>query len=320
MRYTICIVKVKRNASWRSFYTRKEQLMYFSNLLDARGVGEFQRSAKSGTIPFIGSVAERSAVGHVRLVDNKIIVDDVAEGDLFLKGIQDDSNSPFLEKYKTGLLCKEVLDTDENPMIVVLAKSIKFYVGVKTFVKFINIADDAVMACLVYGACEFTFDDGVSVALQRCNTADLDGRKVKEFSAKDLREHCSVVDKESGYNLEWDCVNAMIVNITSEFSGSYKTVKEQVDIFKTDDLEKARVRAVEKKRIAEEEAKRQAEQRKQFMAELEKKQREQEEKEAKEKADREAKKAAKLSTKKKADGFETVNLSGEAFLKIISNL
>ena len=294
--------------------------MYFSNLLDARGVGEFQRKNKYGVIPFIGSVEERSAVGHVRVVDSKITVDENPEGDLFTKGIQENSDAPFLEGYKSGLLCKEVLDTEENPMIVVLAKSIKFYVGVKTFVKFINISDDAVMACLVYGACEFTFDDGTSVALQRCNTTDLDGKKVKEFSAKDLREHCSVVDKESDYDLTWDCVNAVIVNLTSEFSGSYRTVKEQVNIFTTAGLERARVRAAEKKRLAEEEARRKEEERRLQMLEMEKRQKEREEAEAKEKAEREAKKQAKRSSKKKADEYEAVNMSGAAFLDFISNL
>lgn len=294
--------------------------MYFSNLLDSRGVGTFQRGSRAGVLPFVNGIEERSAVGHVRVSDGRIIVDELEDGDLFLKGITEGTDAPFLDGYKTGLLCKEVLDTENNPMIVVLAKSIKFYVGVKTFVKFINVAEDMVLACLVYGACEFTFDDGTSVALQRCNTVDLDGKKVKEFSAKDLREHCHVTDKESGYNLEWDCVCPLIVNITSDFSGNYKTVKEQINVFSTEQLEKARVKAAEKRRIAEEEAKRQEEIRKQRMAEFEKRQREKAEAEARAEEEKAAKRNARRRSKKATEEVEEVNVSAATFLDIIANL
>lgn len=295
--------------------------MYFSNLLDERGVGTFNRSKRPGVIPFIGSVTERSAVGHVKVVNKQIVVDNDPNGDVFLKGITEDSSSPFLEKYKTGFTCREVMDTESNPMIAVLARSIKFYVGIKTFVKFINIADDAVLACLVYGACEFTFDDGVSVALQRCNTSDLDGRKLKEFSGKELRELCNLEDKQSGYNLEWDSVCPVIVNLTSENTGVYKAVKEHMVLFTTEGLEAARVKAEEKKKQAEAEAKQREERRKQFEAEMKAKRKKQEEEEARKKAEKEAKRAARLNSKaKKEEVYETVNMSGAAFLEIISNL
>lgn len=300
--------------------------MYFSNLLNERGVGEFKRNSRVGVIPFVGSVESGSVEGHVCIKDGKIVVDEAGDGDLFMKGMEGDKNSPYLEVYKSGLTFGDVADTEENPLIVVLAKSIKFYVGVKTFIKFLNISNDAVMVCLVYGACEFTFDDGTSVALQRCNLADLENKKVKEFSAKDLREHCAVMAGEGkDYNIEWDCVNALLVNLTSEYSGSFRAVREECNIFSTAGIEKANERYQEKLKQKAEEQRIREERKKQFKLEQEAKEKAARLKEEEELKEKKAKRAA--SAKKKIEESQTVsggqdasNTKGRAFLDIVASL
>lgn len=279
--------------------------MYFSNLLDGNVVRDFQRHTRTGTIPFVCSVNERAVEAEVILKDNQIVIGDIGEGEnLFAKGLTGEDSEVFLEKYKTGLTYKEIKETEENPFIVVLAKSIKFYVGIKTYVKYINISDDFVLAMLVYGACEFTFEDGTSVPMQRCNATNLDNRTTVEYSGKKLRECTKFECRESGYNLNHDVVSAVIVHIPNTSAYNYRSVSEHVLVFDNKNWEIAKSKAAERKAKLEEERLRKEEEKRQAALEAERKRKEEEEAKA----------------KAVEQQFEEASVGAAAFLQAVSQM
>lgn len=279
--------------------------MYFSNLLEGNFVRDFQRHTRTGTIPFVCNVDERAIEADVVLKNNQITIGNAGEGEnLFAKGLNGEDSEVFLERFKTGLTYKEIKDTAENPLIVVLAKSIKFYVGVKTYVKYINISDDFVLAMLVYGACEFTFEDGTSVPMQRCSTTNLDNRTTVEYSGKKLRECAKFECKESGYNLNYDVVSAVVVHIPNTSSCNYRSVPEHVLVFDNKNWEVAKAKAAERKAKLEEERLRKEEEKRQAALEAERKRKEEEEAKAKEVEQQ----------------FEEASVGAAAFLQAVANL
>ena len=291
--------------------------MYFSNLMDEAGVGLFRRSSGYGVIPFESDVSDRTAEKRVLLGEGKLYVDSDGD-DVFMKGLDSDTSEEFLPGFKTGLTCREVADTEENPLIVVFAKSIKFYSGVKTLVKYVNMGNDSVLVMLVYGACEYTFPDGTAVAIQRCSDAVLDGREVREFSPSELRDAGRLVDVESGYNMAYDCVNALLVNISAG-SSSYRVVKDLVRVFSDSGLKRERERVAEHKRRMEELARQKAEERK-AREEADRVRREKE-KELKELEESEKSSKRNSRVKKSTEEvFESSSAGAAAFLDAVSKL
>lgn len=299
--------------------------MYFSNLFNS--VYKSDRGGRKGTIPFECSISEKvSPDTHVVLEDNKICLKhDISDknNDLFLFGLNpEDMNTKVLgEKSRLSLTYNDIKDTDENPLIVVLAKSIKFYAGVSTYIKYINIGKD-VLAMLVFGACEFTFPDGTSVAMQRCNSSYLEERIKFEYTGEDLSKTSILEDKESGYRYNNEAVNSVIVSYTSSkgtaFDGvKYRTVLNHVNVFDSSKLEEAREKANKRKKLLEQEKQRKLEERKKA------------EERARLKAIKEEKnKQEKVNKQFKSNNHETVEIptSGRvnngalAFMNAIKNL
>lgn len=293
--------------------------MYFSNLLDERGVGTFERKR---SFPFVNQYNERSVEAGVVVGENTLQVVEGGE-DLFLKGMTaEDMSAKFLEGAKSGLTYRDVADTETNPMITVLARSVKLYVGVKTFLKYINIADDMVLACLVYGACEFTFDDGVSVALQRCNETNLDGKKTVEFTGKMLRESGGVFDKESNWTNRDDVVNAVLFQVVGEHSWNSKNIREMSVVFNDANLKIEREKEARRKQKAEEERLKHEEWKKQQAKLAEEAAKRAAEKEEQEKAEKAAAAAKRAAKKKESAGQKEVSqkVGAQMFLDIVAGL
>lgn len=232
--------------------------MYFSNLIGGRF--ESKRDNRTGSVPFKCEY-EESVLPDAHVVldknTNTLVVrqgDVPEEQDLFMHGFNVENGSAKImgEKSKVSTTYNDIKDTDENPLIAVLAKSIKFYAGVTTYIKYITLEDGYVLAMLVFGACEFTFADGTEVAMQRCNTSILDGRLKFEYTGKTICELSDIEDPESGYKLNNDMVNAVVVNYTSTngktFNGvRYKTLKIHTRIFNFTRLAEAKRKAAAKK-------------------------------------------------------------------------
>lgn len=234
--------------------------MYFSNLFNARVRDE--RKCGRGTIPFVcDSDILTVEDAHVVCNDGMLLVKTGAEAlkdDIFMQGlISEDPEELILGKqYKLDLRYKDIQETAENPLIVVLAKSIKLYAGVTTYIKYITM-DDCILAMLVFGACEFTFPDGTSVPMQRCNNSlNLVNRQTVEYDAKSIAGLSRLEDKESNYLMTNDVVNAVVVSFSSSrgttFDGvRYKTMKNHVKVFNTKNVLYAREKERKRKERAE---------------------------------------------------------------------
>ncbi len=234
--------------------------MYFSNLFNARVRDE--RKCGRGTIPFVcDSDILTVEDAHVVCNDGMLLVKTGAEAlkdDIFMQGlISEDPEELILGKqYKLDLRYKDIQETAENPLIVVLAKSIKLYAGVTTYIKYITM-DDCILAMLVFGACEFTFPDGTSVPMQRCNNSlNLVNRQTVEYDAKSIAGLSRLEDEESNYLMINDVVNAVVVSFSSSrgttFDGvRYKTMKNHVKVFNTKNVLDAREKERKRKERAE---------------------------------------------------------------------
>lgn len=244
--------------------------MFFSNLVSDLGVGTFQRSTRANTIPFVNEFNAGYAMGCVCLEDNKIKVKTGIESDeneLFTKDIDAlQGVDIYHEKYGCKYTVGEIKDTADNPIIAVLTDEIKCYEGVKTFIKFIKVSDDLFIATLIYGACEFRFSqDGSYIPMQRNNEQDLSNRRSYIFTARKLYGIVSVVDKESGYSMLDDSVNAVIIDIKNQDTAKYRTVHESMFTISDVNLLDRRAKAEEKRRKAEAEKQAKAERNRKFM-------------------------------------------------------
>lgn len=212
--------------------------MYFSNMLEK----------KVNYKNFYTEHDERIFEGFVTDCGGRLTVSDSKEGeDVFLSGINKENEFLFSD---AKLSYNDVKDTDVNPLITVLAKAVHFYSGVKSLVKFVNI-QDGILACLIYGACKFEFENGESIPMQRCNNQDLQGRSLVRYTSDSLESVVIVRDKESGYNMCNDVVNAVVVSIKGDSSASYKSVRELTYLFNKENVKIARIKAEEKRKREE---------------------------------------------------------------------
>lgn len=235
--------------------------MYFSNLLGSKGNDLFNTHGLMSLKAETNATVEQK---NVVFKDGVLCLDTNEREDVFLKNlfIKED-NEPFHSAYKRAeTTYGQVKETEENPLVVVLAKGVKFYEGVPTYIRYINIDKDAVLVCLVYGACQFVYEDNgveTTIDMQRCMNKDFANKMTETYNGKKLQELCKNTDKQSGYDVTADSVNAVVVSfrtnpITKVSSSSYKSVKEEFYVIDNSRLEKAREKAE-----AREKAKEQAE-------------------------------------------------------------
>lgn len=293
--------------------------MYFSNMLCSESK-TFARGGKEGTYPFVCEFIDRVNVGAVTIKEKQLVVGGSSE-DIFCRDIAEHQQKSDIYNKEVG--CKltygQVADTEENPLITVLCKGIYFYEGVKSFIKFINLGSEGVLACLVYGACDFEFFDGDVVTMQRCNDQSLD-RKRYYYNGAKLMQCFYAEDKESGYNYAYDAVFGGIISIgvlKGEMNFRYRTVKDKTYLFSTEGIEAAR----EKERKRKEEAARKAEAHRLERARMQEEYNRSQIEKAKQESMEKAEKAKKTRTTKKEEVVTELGSAGAAaFLQAVAQL
>lgn len=210
------------------------EIMYFANMLGEEGVKVFDRGS-SKCYPFVNTV-EGTIEGFVSLKDGKLVVTNEGEN-LFLKGItgeKDDAVLTFTQhkprkgkKQRQELTFAEIKDTDENPLIIVLCREISLYNNIPTGMKYIYVGEGYMLACLIYGACDF---DGAT--MRRCSTTELDNRQRATFTGRDLQKFSLCIDRETEYCYMRDVVNHVELDYQGEEGCSrYSTVSSMVNMF-----------------------------------------------------------------------------------------
>lgn len=242
--------------------TKGDLVMFFANLVGEKGTGTFIRSTRKNTVPFVNEVSDLYADVRVILKDGKITTEagDVSE-DIFMKDLVGEPTQLYAEKVGGKYTVSDLSDTEENPLIAVLSDGVKFYEGIPSIIKYIHVSEDLFVLCLIYGACEFKCKDGTFIPMSRNLSTDVSGKLTTSvYTDAKLREIASTVDDESDYDMAFDIVNAIFVDIKNEYVSRYKTLRENEFILSdTNLLEKRRITA-EKKAAAEaaREAKREA--------------------------------------------------------------
>lgn len=277
--------------------------MIFANLVGDKGVGRFERSKKAG-VPFINNVSELYEDARVVFRDNalQVVMDGSAEEDIFMKDLSGEGN--YQESTKCGMTVAQVADTEENPLIAVMAEGVKFYEGIPTLVKYVHVEQGMFVLCLMYGACEFQCNDGTFIPMTRNITTYTEGRSLTSvYTDSKLKEIASTVDKESDYDMAYDIVNAVLIDAKNEFVCKYKTVRDAEYILST--VGRDARRAVLAKKKAEAEAREEArrESNRKFMEERRAKEEREKEEAVKEQfAKPEKVKVPKETVKKREEG------------------
>lgn len=238
--------------------------MLFANLLGKDGVGTFTRSTRKNTVPFTSDVDE--------IYEEKRVV--MRDGSLVTVSGADESEDIFVQDLKgEGLYAEKICpytvnqlkDTEENPLIVVLTDSVKFYEGTPSLVKYVPISSDKFLLCLMYGACEFRCADGSYIPMSRNLENESTGITTGEYKASKLKDMSSSIDSESDYDMYMDMVNAVLVDIKNEYVSRYKTVQSSEYLFSTVNRDERRAYLENKKKQEAEEAERRREANKKFM-------------------------------------------------------
>ena len=190
--------------------------MIFVNMLDDAGCKTY-RTEKQGAIPFV--VKDSGIVENVNIGLTKNNTLEVVQGNqgLFGKGLLGDDKEIYLAdklptKVNSNLTFAQVKETEDNPLIIVLCKSIEVFDGVLANIQYMYIGEDAILACLIYGVCVF---DGVPMS--RCNTQDTQGKVSRVYKGKDILSFHDFKDKQSGYNYVWDVVCQTQINFSTLF-------------------------------------------------------------------------------------------------------
>ena len=213
--------------------------MLFTNLVGDKGVGTFKRSTKKNTIPFKNTVKDLYEEKRVVLRDGMLVTADGEESeDIFIQDMVGKSGK-YLDKI-CPYTVEALADTEDNPMFAVLTDAVKFYEGIPTFIKYIHVEDGMFVLCLVYGACDFKCSDGTFIQMTRCLTNGVSSATTSVYNDDKLKEICSSQDSKSDYDMAYDMVNAVLVDIKNEYVCKYKTVKESEYIFSTEGRDERR--------------------------------------------------------------------------------
>ena len=245
--------------------------MIFANLMGEKGVGTFKRSTRKNTIPFENSVSEIYEEKRVVFKDGKLqVTDGSAVDDIFMKDIIG-REGVYCEKLGS-MTINELKDTEDNPLFAVLSDGVKFYEGIPSLIKYIHIEDDMFVLCLMYGACEFACSDGTYIPMTRNITVNIEGRPVTPvFTDAKLKNMSSSIDSESDYDMAYDMVNAVLVDVKNEYVSKYKTIRDAEFIFSTVNRDERRALLEERRLAKEAEIARKREENKKFMEDRRKK-------------------------------------------------
>ena len=180
--------------------------MYFVNMKENLSEGTVLTRGRGSAIPYVATCLGEAVVGDMVVSDGKV---QIGKGEnVFGSGLSGVATDGYLTSL-TKLTFKDIEDTEENPIILVLCNRIGLYKGVPAGLKFLYLGEDGVLAALIYGSCVF---DGVP--LQRCDTRDLGSVRVcKTIKGEDVKSLYTFLDKESGYNYLYDVVFQVHVEI-----------------------------------------------------------------------------------------------------------
>jgi hypothetical protein len=299
--------------------------MFFSNLVGDKSGVTLRNGGKS--LPFFLADADKVSSSTVKLVDDQlsVIPCDVAGLDLFkLNGNPTDCPTPI--KGAESLTYNDLRDTEENPLVVVMTKGVKFYNDIPTYLHVLFVNDDFMVAMLVYGACEFAFADGSYVALQRCNEVDLDRKSINTtFSCGELQKMIYARTK-GGWDKSYEMVCPLLVRASSKKGISVRCLQENAIVFnqaEIDRQEKEEVRKEEEARLAKEKSEAEAaEKRKRAQEEAQRRAKEELARRQEEIAQKKAAQAKRQTKSSKSSDNDPTkrNAGAEAFFNLINGI
>ena len=305
--------------------------MFFSNLVN-EVTGKVERN-KGNSIPIIFPDTVENLTNHtIRVSDGKLLVTDSNVG----KNIFDlDEKSMILPSIKTKscpLSFDDVKDSEENAIVTVCTKGIKFYNDVPTYLNVLFVNDDFMIVALIFGACEFQFLDGSFISLERCNSVNLEGKTLhsKVFSCSDLHNR-TICKTESGWDKTYEMICPLFVRATKKDNGiSFRCVQQNAYVFNEKALEDRKAyeeKVAEEKRLRIEKKNKELREKREKQAEIERqKQLEMEKKRQEEELLAESNKKAKKTAKKTSEVvYETSkpgerNSGAEAFLAFVDSM
>lgn len=283
--------------------------MYFVNMLEGNGMATFREKMSENVVRFYNNV-ENTAENVGVVLDTKrdkptLVVSGNGEN-LFAKGLGIQNNEEYLSQYKTergsnkyksGVTNREVMDTAENPILIVLCNEIGIYDNIPVCLKYLYVDDNTMLVALISGVCDFN-----GVTLQRSNISTIGDKTAKPISASELRAVTSCIEKESGYCYIYDAVMEVILKYNkNKMAIQSKTVSEEMVMFSDENYKEFKRKAEERKRIHDELLRRK-----------------QEEREAKRKAEED--RIEKERQERLQEELEEASRGAAEFLKIIQGL
>lgn len=244
--------------------------MFYSSLLgDIRG--EYERE-KGKSLPIVFSTEGLEDVTECKVLHDKIgkrvlVGGTNAEngnGEMvnifsFAETGKDMEAKPTPFKNAPNFTYGELADTEENPIVVVLTKGIRFFSDIPTYVEVLYINNDMMLVSLIYGACEFQFADGSYIPLQRCNEYDLNRDILVTLDCKALKEK-TLCQTKGGYDKSYNQVCPLLVRgkTGAKSSISVRCLSHEGYVFDVERVENAlaKEKAAYEKRKADAEEKR----------------------------------------------------------------
>ena len=232
----------------------------------------------------------------------------------------------FLGKFscdRVGSTEKELMSTDENPIILVATKKFKLYSGIPSYVKYLPVKGGVLIA-LIKGFISVESKDGQMLPLSRNCDATLSGTSYT-YTAEDVRKLNIIKDKESDILYSDFVVNDCIISHTVAKDGSsLKSVKFNKDnfvILNKEVFEEAKERKLAELKAIEEEKKRRAEEVARFNSEYKKRMLEEENEASKKSAKSQSKKATnRKSNKENSSESVTGSMGAQFFLNCLSQM
>ena len=291
-------------------------MYYFCNFLGRKNKGY----NKNG-VGFINVSEELDS--HVQPSECYLVNEDGVSGLNFVTFNEKSQGSKLdfigsLSSEKMGCTDKELVSTDENPIIIVGTRSFKVYSGIPTYIKYIPVRDGVVVA-LIKGYISVEGKDGEMIPLSRnCDAVSTSEGQV--YNADSIRKLNMLKEKESGLLYSEYVINDCIISLTTTKDGSKLSStrfnKENFTVINKEVFVEAKAKREAELKAIEEEKKRRAEEVARFNAQY--KQRMLEE----EKSKAEKSKAKSTRTRSSKEKVEVLSGSSgaQSFLNCIAQL
>ena len=232
--------------------------MLYANLSGSKDV----KFLRNHHLPVTINVSQGNCGVYLR--DGYVVVEDCNNTDknLFMRGMYSDSEEVICKylnigRYKSDACVSDIIDTEENPCILVLTSNVGFFKNKKSYIKCLPVSEDLMLVSLIYGSCVYKNYVGDEMLLQRSDfdEVDMSPENIVYMSARELLDDLVFSDKETGYRLALDCVNAVVVYIDNFGNRSVRTVREHVEVFDTTGITQAKAKLEKAKAKHEQELK-----------------------------------------------------------------